>query len=708
MVVHIAAGLSLTQCADLDVIPPLPEAEQLPPSPAPLPRCGEFASVTAPIRIVPAFGDLRFELPTRVLQPRWPGAPFYVLQLDGLIWRVSGSGFSASATLFADLRGRVDYPFDRVEGGLLGMTFSPNFETTKEVFLSYTAHGNTPNFRRVVTRMKSLDGGVTLDPSTEEIVLDIERQYTGHNGGAVAFGADGYLYVALGDGHFGDPEGNAQNPNVLLGKILRLDISKKPYAIPPDNPFVGHATARPEIFALGFRNPWSFSIDSATGDLWTGDVGQSDWEEINLITKGGNYGWNIREGTHCFGAALCSNPNLIDPVFEYSHNEGAAVTGGLVYRGKALPELEGRYVYGDYGLGTISVLDEDSLTKRYSGRLLLDTEQSISSMAEDADGEMYFVDIFAERIFRIERNDAPAASPPSKLTETGCVDRSDPTKLAPELIPYEVNVPFWSDGVDKERAFALPNGARIVNDNNGFWTFPPGSVALKTFSTGGRRFETRLLVNHPGVGWAGYSYEWNDAQTEALLLDGAKDRTIGDVKWTYPSRTECSFCHTSAAGHVIGIHSKQLNREVPSGKGTSTNQLTLLNERGLFEAPIDPQTAEKLVPPSDDNAPIELRARSWLHANCAYCHQPHGPGQGPPDFRVETADPHLCNIEPYSGNLGVTGAKLITPYVPELSMVFLRATRRGPGQMPPLGSKRVDPAGEAILREWIGTGKACP
>ena len=666
--------------------------------PAPAHSCVAFAAPPSPITVTPLFGPLTFDLPTRVVRPPWADAPYYVLQQEGIIQRVVGRGADAKASVFADLRDRTAYPIDPAEGGMLGMVFSPDFATDSEVFLSYTTYSETNLFRRVVTRMKSWDGGLTLDPTTEDAVLDVERAWVGHNGGHIAFGPDGYLYIGLGDGHFGDPEGNGQNRDLLLGKLLRLDVSVKPYAIPPDNPFLD-GSARPEIFAIGFRNPWTFSFDSASGDLWLGDVGHHNWEEIDKVTKGANFGWASKEGTHCLYLDPCADPTLTDPVYEYSHVEGTAVTGGAVYHGKGIPELAGKYVFGDYGLGTISVLEDDPITKKTVARQLLATQGAVTSFTEDQDGELLFNDIFSGSIFRIEKNTAPMVSAPALLSATGCVERSDAKVLAPGVIPYEVNVPFWSDGAEKDRAFAIPDGSHIAVNSAGGWTLPTGSVALKTFSFEGRRVETRLLVNHEGLGWSGYTYEWNEAQTDAALLDDRKTTNVVGHDWLFPSRSECTFCHTSAAGRVLGLQAAQLNRG---------DQLTRLSDLGVFDAPIDPSKTPRLVPADETSVPIEIRARSWLHANCAHCHQLLGPGQGVADLRFDVADLHLCNTTPSSGDLGVAGARLLVPGDPSKSLVYLRASRRGENQMPPLGTSVIDPEGTALLKAWIGSVKICP
>jgi len=292
-----------------------------------------------------------------------------------------------SSAVFLDLRAKVDTGHN--EMGMLGLAFHPDFKTHPEIFVDYTTTTNRRMTR--VSRFAVVNNAA--DPASEEPVIEIAQPYGNHNGGQVMFGPDGMLYIAMGDGgSAGDPHGNAQNPGVLLGKILRLDVSKKPYAIPADNPFQGD-DGRGEIFALGMRNPWRFSFDRATGQMWTGDVGQVTYEEINIIEKGKNYGWDCREGKHPYDPAderseRCDGAtHLVDPVWEYGRREGISVTGGYVYRGKALPDLVGWYVYADYGSGKIWALRMEN--GKAVNRLIAQSDIMISSFGVDENDELY-------------------------------------------------------------------------------------------------------------------------------------------------------------------------------------------------------------------------------------------------------------------------------------------------------------------------------
>jgi glucose/arabinose dehydrogenase len=246
-----------------------------------------------------------------------------------------------------------------------------------------------------------------VDIATQKILLKVKQPYPNHNGGGLAFGPDGYLYLGLGDGgSAGDPLGNGQSLNTFLGKILRLDVDNgEPYAIPADNPFAGSGEAYPEIWAYGLRNPWRFSFDRATGDLFIGDVGQDQWEEINFVPAGAagglNFGWNIREGLHPYKGDAPANAQLTDPVAEYSHNLGCSVTGGVVYRGQALPEFSGIYLFGDFCTGTIWGLIQPGSGNQVQA--LFESGLGISTFGVDETGEVYLADYKRGTIYQLSR-----------------------------------------------------------------------------------------------------------------------------------------------------------------------------------------------------------------------------------------------------------------------------------------------------------------
>jgi glucose/arabinose dehydrogenase len=294
---------------------------------------------------------------------------------------------------FLDIGSRV---LSGGERGLLGLAFHPDFEQNHRFFVDYTARddGHT-----VVAEYSAADDGLSADPATEKILLTVDQPYANHNGGQLAFGPDGYLYIGLGDGGSGgDPHGNGQNTQALLGKVLRIDVGATPtgdraYAIPDGNPFAESGGAA-EVWAFGLRNPWRFSFDRENGDLYIGDVGQGSWEEIDRQPSdspgGENYGWNVMEGRHCYGNDSCDQTPFVKPIAEYAHDEGCSVTGGFVYRGSGQPDLVGVYVFADYCSGIIFTLQVDEGTT--TPKEVAHTDLGITSFGESEDGEIYAVD----------------------------------------------------------------------------------------------------------------------------------------------------------------------------------------------------------------------------------------------------------------------------------------------------------------------------
>lgn len=352
------------------------------------------------------FVNLSFERPVALLQAPGDRSRWFVVEQAGRVQTFIDEPQTGAATTFIDIRDRVeDGPS---EAGLLGMAFHPEFERNRRVFLSYTGDG--AGLVSIISQFISKDGGQTLDADSEAEVLRLVQPFANHNGGGIGFGPDGYLYIGFGDGgSAGDPQGNGQNTETLLGTMLRIDVDGgSPYAIPADNPF-DQGGGRPEIFAWGLRNPWRWSFDRATGQLWVGDVGQNQWEEIDLVVRGGNYGWNIREGAHCYNASSCNGASLIDPVAEYSHAEGCSVTGGFVYRGTAMPSLAGTYLYGDFCSGRLWGLSFDSSGSATS-RVLLDSGISISSFGEGLDGEIFLLDYSGGGLYRLVSQQSTAPS----------------------------------------------------------------------------------------------------------------------------------------------------------------------------------------------------------------------------------------------------------------------------------------------------------
>lgn len=663
---------------------------------------------TAPVRplldadvaLEPLLADgVEFYRPIQALQPPDRPDTWWVVEQPGRIRAFTGDG--ADAVQVLDITPRVDDSGN--EMGLLSIAFHPDWAQNREVFLSYTAPGPLS----VLARYRSTDGGATIDPSSEEVVLTVDQPFTNHNGGLAAFGPDGYLYFGLGDGGSGgDPLGSGQDTGSLLGKMLRIDVDGGgAYAIPPDNPFA-QGGGRPEIYAWGLRNPWRWSFDRATGELWLGDVGQDEIEEIDVVQRGGNYGWNVMEGDECYSPSVdCDQAGLVLPVATTQHEEGdACVTGGVVYRGTAIPALVGTYLWADYSSGRVYGLFHDPVSGEAERRLLGETGLQIAHVGEDADGEIVIVAL-SGGIYRVVEN-APGGGPefPATLAETGCFGEDG--RPLPSLVPYEVAHPFWSDGADKLRWLAVPDGTTITVED-GELAFPEGSVLVKEFHLGGKRLETRLLVRHTDGNWAGYAYAWDDAGTTATLLPSSLAVTGGNGEpWTIPSRSECLSCHTLATGGTLGMSLAQLDVVTTQSNGWKANQVDELVRLGMLEAPA---TRGDVLPALVGPESVEERARAYLDVNCSFCHFDGGTGGGSMDLRraVPLAETGLCD-RPSEGDLGIRNARIVAPGEPERSVLSSRVRRRDASGMPPLASTVVDEAGADVLDEWITSLDSCP
>jgi len=344
------------------------------------------------------FQNIDIKSPLWLTQAPVANSDWYVLEKNGRILRFSDDYNTSTHEVFLDITDRVDNSAN--EGGLLGMAFHPAYADNYQVYLSYTQSGSPLTSH--IARFESLDAGASLAADSEHAILKVPQPYSNHNGGHIVFGADQLLYIGLGDGGSGgDPKGHGQDINTLLGALLRIDVNtvdvakNQAYGVPNDNPFVNQPQGLPEIYAWGLRNPWRWSFDRKTQALWLADVGQNNWEEINLIKKGGNYGWNIREGAHCYRSQACDTATLQDPVSEYSHEQGCSITGGFVYRGEAIPQLQGAYLFSDFCSGTIWALIKQN-DGQFQTVTLLESGLNIASFSEGKDGELYVLHLGGE------------------------------------------------------------------------------------------------------------------------------------------------------------------------------------------------------------------------------------------------------------------------------------------------------------------------
>lgn len=634
------------------------------------------------------------------------------------VYRISNDRNTTERETFFELHGRLIY----------GLTFHPKFETNGFLYVFSNGPTGRPDRTNRVSRLRvDRSPPYRCDPESETIIL--EWASAGHDGGDLAFGRDGMLYITSGDGT-SDSDGwvSGQDVSNLLAALLRIDVdhpaSDLQYAIPSDNPFVGVSGARPEIWAYGFRNPWRMTVDRETGAVWVGNNGQDLWETAHRVNPGDNYGWSVYEGSHPFYLNRRRGPTPVTPpTIEHSHATFRSLTGGVVYHSSKFPDLNGVYVYGDYATGKIWGARHDG-TKLTWHKELADTALKIAAFAVDQNGEILVVD-HGDAIYRLvpSPEDDSWKKFPTRLSDTGLFVSIRTHQLHPGLIPYSVNAPGWADGAVSERFIGLPGETKIGYASDGGWNFPDGTVLVQTLSldvergdqVSKRRIETRILSKQQAE-WVGYSYRWNDEQDEARLVaadgedielmaaDSGAPEGVRKQSWRIPSRTECMVCHSRAVNFVLGVTELQMNR-TQNYEPMTDNQLRTLDHIGVFTERLrkKPEDMRRLVNPYDSTADLEARARSFLHANCSVCHVEAGGGNSQMELRFTTARRRMNLFEsrPQHDTFGIFNAMLIAPGDPDRSVLVQRISRRGRGQMPPLVTTEVDRAAVQLFRDWI-------
>ena len=718
--------------------------------------------------LVNALGTLTFDQPLCLATPPGESRRLFVCEQPGVIQLIPDVTAPAKMIFFnlaatVDARANEDFDYGG-EAGLLGLAFHPDHAVNRQFFVFYSvSKRNSPsasyNSYQRVSRFTTLAGNpAAADPASELVLIEQLDQASNHNGGDLHFGPDGYLYISVGDE--GNADDSLDNSQTIIkdfhSGILRIDVDKKPgnvaptahaalpdlarFSIPLDNPFV-HTSAggtwngrwngallsstnrkkvRREFFATGLRNPWRFSFDTATGQLWCADVGQNAWEEINLVVKGGNYGWAYREGNHN-GAKSNSAPANFDtlyhapPVHDYPRGDGYSITGGRVYRGTRIGALAGKYIFGDYGTGNIWSMNLDGSSRQ---RLL--GEAGIAAFGTDpSNHDLLLADITDGIVRRLVTTTNPGNFPVT-LSATGLFADLADLSPSPGLVPYQVNLPFWSDHAIKSRWFVVPNGtSQFTWSKEAPWTLPTGSIWVKHFDmemqrgvpTSKKRIETRLLVKNAG-GAYGVSYRWNEAGTEATLVeDGGENFPLAITEggnpvpqtWRIPSRAECMVCHTPQAGHALSFNTRQLNL-TGSMNGFSGNQLSTLFSQGfLSNNPGSPNLLPRHVGPAEGAYSIEARVRSYLAVNCAYCHKSGGTAPASWDGRAELTLAQTTLVNGSATNNGGNPLnKLVVPGSTANSILLHRtAATGGFNRMPPLGSNVIDSANVALLTNWI-------
>ncbi|MCH8829033.1 MAG: PQQ-dependent sugar dehydrogenase, partial [Planctomycetes bacterium] len=655
-----------------------------------------------PFRVTRIYPKLKFKQPLHIIKEPTSDRLF-VVQRYGKIFEITHDRTIKSPRLFLDM-GRVAY----------SLCFHPRYAQNGYIYVFSNGMIEGKNRNRISRHTVSRKPPGRIVPHSEKMIIQWESK--GHDGHFLSFGPDGMLWISAGDGTSGmDPKRDGQDVSNLRGTMIRIDVDRpargKAYSVPADNPFVNRKNTRPEIWAFGFRNPYRFAFDPKNGKLWVADIGQDVWEMLYLVERGGNYGWSIMEGPEPLNSNRRKGPGpLIPPVIAHPHSEMRSITGGFFYRGKKFPELRGAFLYGDYDTRRLWAMRYDYARKKVIWKKeIARTKYRIISLGEDRNREPLIV-AFGGELLELERTPKtvqPKFPFPRKLSQSGLFASVRDHRMMPAVIPYSVNSPLWSDGALKERFFAVPGLQHVQFQKNRAWGFPTGTVLIKTFSfetevgnpKSRRRVETRFLTLHENGEWAGYSYRWNAAQTDATLVDAAglnADYTIRDPQaaggvrkktWRFPSRAECMVCHTREARYVLGLTTLQMNRDHNYGPIVD-NQLRTLKHIGLFKtnqpkSPFaDPADLPRLPDPDDTTKPLDARARSYLHANCWHCHVVNGGGNAQMElhFSYSMDKAKIYDEKPRHIDFGIADARLIAPGSTEKSLILNRIARRGKHQ----------------------------
>lgn len=722
---------------------------QLPPTP---PQFG--------YTLVNAFPSVSLSAPVGIASPPGETNRLFILEKGGNIVVITNLAVP-NRTVFTNLTVLSDS-----ESGLIGLAFHPGYATNGYFFVFSTRSLNTSqgNGRhQVISRFQVSPANPNQVQPGSELVLIRQFDSAGnHNGGDLHFGPDGYLYASLGDE--GQQYNGGRHAQIITNKffsaILRLDVDKRPgnllpnvhpasttnYFVPADNPYVGRTnfngrtfsatSVRTEFYSIGYRNPWRMSFDRVTGFLYVGDVGQDRYEEVSVITNGANAGWAYYEGAQLAKplypnqATILTNPpaGLVFPIQEYAHgsgtSQGNAVIGGVVYRGSRISQLYGAYVFADNTSGNVWWL-------RYNGSSSTPFQRITGASGPSAfgvdprNGDLLIAQLNNHQIGRLDYNATSSGAPlPPTLADTGAF--TNLTTLTPHagIVPYDLNVPFWSDNAQNTRWFSLPNtNLTIAFNPNGNWSFPTGTVWIKHFdleltngaSASRKRLETRFIVRSTN-GVYGLTYRWDSATNATLVPETGLDEhftihdggTMRTQVWHYPGRAECLACHTPQGGFALGFNTAQLNRD-QDYNGTATNQLVALSGAGYFSNPItNRHLLPSLVPATDEVVSLEYRVRSYFAANCAHCHQPSGPaGLALWDARIATPGPQAGIINGALNNdFGNTNNRVVAPSSPANSILFQRVANLGAAHMPPLATSVINTQAVALLSAWITNGLA--
>jgi glucose/arabinose dehydrogenase len=710
----------------------------------------------------PAFPNITFDDPVGLVQGPFSNT-MLVLEREGEIIAFQNQ---ADTTKRRRVLNMLTVTQGEVDSGLLGLVFHPEFgiEGSPNRTYAYVHYAYTPNpvrgkwppydkpTRSRLSRFNVDPKTFLFDPKSELVLIDQEDESIFHQGGSMFFHPkDGFLYLSVGDE--GGSSCSLHNCQIidkdLFSGVLRIDVNQKGgnishpivkqpatgktanYFIPNDNPWVGVPGALEEFYAIGLRSPHRMTYDETQDITWIADVGQKAREELDILKRGANYQWVLREG---FMQRQPTPENVLgvwtDPVLDLPRDESSSIIGGHVYRGKLLPSLQGKYIYGDFVSGNIWALDYDydgeKVTVKKNEKLIAskyrNRKNGITSFGVDADGELYVMTLGKKsKILRITPT-KPSTNAPKLLSDIGLLGVKD-GKPKSGLLAYDVASPLWSDGAVKDRWMSLPKG-QVHFDAKRAWKFPEGTVFIKHFAMAlderepdeTRPLETRLFVAARHGSYYGLTYRWKPDLSDAELVLARQEEVLeitgtdGQKRqqaYVYPGPYDCMTCHNEEAGYVLGVRTEQLNQPV-SGLDAlfEDNPLVDWSRRGVLDWKIDDESAAtgpKLVALDDETHGMEERLRSYWASNCAMCH-----GAGPKirsnwDARWSTPFAKQGILDgPLENGERVEGERVIAPGDLERSAIYTRSTSDVVElRMPPIGRRRADPRYAALLERWI-------
>ncbi|MEM7144446.1 MAG: PQQ-dependent sugar dehydrogenase, partial [Verrucomicrobiota bacterium] len=747
-------------------------------------------SVSGGWEVVEAFPNLNFYDPVGFV-PVPNSNDIFVVAKPGLIYRFPNNpnATQSQVSTVLDIRSKVRLGGD---SGLHSMVFHPEFAQPGSpnrgycyVYYRYTpdqsnTNGDATRGYMRLSRFTIQDGQSVMNPASEQILIQQYDRHDWHQGGGMFFGSDGFLYLTVGDeGGARDFYDSGQKINVgLLGGVLRIDVDKDPsrshpirrqpqnpanppsgwpdsfsanYYIPNDNPWVDPSgNTLEEFYAIGLRSPHTMSRDPLTGDVFIGDVGQNDREEVNFLAKSANFQWPYREGS-IGGFKPKPSPLIGDdtpPIWDYNRNLGGCVIVGPVYRGAEWDsDLGGKLLVGDHGtrnLWAISYTPGESPDVELLAQMppTQSAKGQLTFFGLDHAGEVYLCKPQGHnnpngKIYKLARPGVQNPQPPALLSQTGAFSNLNTLETVPGLIPFDVNSPLWSDGAFKQRWVAIPNNGthnnsseRINYSENGNWTLPIGSVTVKHFeipiderNPNGprRRLETRFMIRDANGEWYGLTYKWRPDNSDADLVDplGLEEEfsitningQSESIDWLFPSRGACMSCHTEQSGRVLGLRTRQLNRDYfYESTNRTANQLVTLNALGILNPSINTNDLDDVLtsaPIDDPETSIQKRALSYLDSNCSHCHQPGTNVSSRANFDARLSTPPF-NQAIIDGDvfdtLGISDPKVIKPQNVADSVLHLRVdTVDECCSMPPLGKNRIDEDAVQLLTAWINS-----